>query len=137
VLGAEFEAYPDAVTDEPWIPLVDESIGEIVAQLEEEHEDIRELLDSPQKLLAFRTFANIRVGMALGRLLVERDLAPGAEDEPWVQQLAREPDVRAELVEELREVAEQLRDEDDVDPAEPDAAARERFRSFARRTLEA
>jgi hypothetical protein len=124
------------VTDEPWTPLVDESIGEIVSQLEEEHDDIRELLDSPQKLLAFRTFANIRVGMALGRLLVERDLAPGAEDEPWVQQLAREPDVRAELVEELREVAEQLRNEDDVDPAEPDAAARERFRSFARRTLE-
>lgn len=125
------------MTDELWIPLVDESIGEIVAQLEDENEDIREALDSPQKLLAFRTFANIRVGMALGRLLVERDLAPGADEEPWVQQLAREPDVRAELVEELREVAEQLRDEDDVDPAEPDAAARERFRSFARRTLEA
>jgi hypothetical protein len=125
------------VTDELWIPLVDESIGEIVAQLEEEHEDIRALVDSPQKLLAFRTFANIRVGMALGRQLVERDLAPGSEDEPWVQQLAREPEVRAELVEELRELAEQLAQEDDVEPAEPDAAARERFRSFARRTLEA
>jgi hypothetical protein len=125
------------VTDEVWIPLVDESIGSIVAELEEENQDIRELLDSPQKLLAFRTFANIRVGMALGRLLVERDLAPGAEDEPWVQQLAREPEVRAELVEELREVAEQLSAEDEVEPAEPDAAARERFRSFARKTLEA
>jgi hypothetical protein len=125
------------VTDDLWIPLVDESIGEIVAQLEEEHEEIRALVDSPQKLLAFRTFANIRVGMALGRQLVERDLAPGAEDEPWVQQLAREPEVRAELVEELRELAEQLAQEDDVEPAEPDAAARERFRSFARRTLEA
>lgn len=125
------------MTDELWIPLVDEAIGEIVAQLEDEHEEIRELLDSPQKLLAFRTFANIRVGMALGRFLVERDLAPGSDDEPWVQQLAREPDVRAELVEELREVAEQLQDEDEAEPAEPDAAARERFRSFARKTLEA
>jgi hypothetical protein len=124
------------VTDELWIPLVDESIGEIVAQLEEEHEDLRALLDSPQKLLAFRTFANIRVGMALGRLLIERDLAPGSEDEPWVQQLAREPEVRAELVEEMRALAEQLAEEDDIEPAEPDAAARERFRSFARRTLE-
>ena len=123
------------MTDEAWIPLVDESIGEIVTQLESEHVDIRELLDSPQKLLAFRTFANIRVGMVLGRLLVERDLAPGAEDEPWVQQLAREPDVRAELVEELREVAEQLAGESEQDPARPDEAARERFRSFARRTL--
>jgi hypothetical protein len=130
------QAYPETVTEELWIPLVDESIGDIVAELEEEHEEIRELLDSPQKVLAFRTFANIRVGMALGRLLVERDLAPGADEEPWVQQLAREPDVRAELANELREVAEQLRDEE-VDPAEPDAAARERFRSFARKTLEA
>jgi hypothetical protein len=123
------------VTDEVWIPLVDESIGEIVAQLEGEHEDIRELLDSPQKVLAFRTFANIRVGMVLGQLLVGRDLAPGAEDEPWVQQLAREPDVRAELVQELRDVAAQLAEEDEQDPAQPDEAARERFRSFARRTL--
>jgi hypothetical protein len=125
------------VTDELWIPLVDESIGEIVAQLEEEHEELRALVDSPQKLLAFRTFANIRVGMALGRQLVERDLSPGSEDEPWVQQLARDPEVRAELVQELRELAEQLAEEDETEPAEPDAAARERFRSFARRTLEA
>lgn len=125
------------MTDELWIPLVDESIGEIVAQLEEEHEELRTLVDSPQKLLAFRTFANIRVGMALGRQLVERDLSPGSEDEPWVQQLAREPEVRAELVQELRELAEQLAEEDETEPAEPDAAARERFRSFARRTLEA
>jgi hypothetical protein len=125
------------VTDELWIPLVDESIGEIVAQLEEEHEELRTLVDSPQKLLAFRTFANIRVGMALGRQLVERDPSPGSEDEPWVRQLAREPEVRAELVHELRELAEQLAEEDETEPAEPDAAARERFRSFARRTLEA
>ncbi len=129
------EAYPETVTDEVWIPLVDESIGEIVTQLEGEHQDIRDLLDSPQKLLAFRTFANIRVGMVLGRLLVERDLAPGSEDEPWVQSLAREADVRAELVEELREVAEQLAEEDEHDPARPDEAVRERFRAFAKRTL--
>jgi hypothetical protein len=45
--------------------------------------------------------------------------------------------VRAELVQELRELAEQLAEEDETEPAEPDAAARERFRSFARRTLEA
>jgi hypothetical protein len=125
------------MTDEVWIPLVDEAIGDIVTQLESEHEDIGGLLDSPQKVLAFRTFANIRAGMVLGRLLVERDLAPGAEDEPWVQQLAREPEVRDELLAELREVAEQLAEEDDAEPAAPDAAARERFRAFARRTLEA
>jgi hypothetical protein len=123
------------VTDDLWIPLVDESIGEIVTQIENEHPEIAESLDSPHKLLAFRTFANIRTGIVLGRLLVERDLAPAADDDPWVQQLAREADVRAELVQELRDVAEQLAEEDEEDVAAPDAAARERFRAFARRTL--
>ncbi len=123
------------MTDDLWIPLVDDSIGEIVSQLESEHTEITELLDSPQKLLAFRTFANIRAGIVLGRLLLERDVAPGAEGEPWVHHLAREPEIRAELVQELREVAEQLADEDEHEAAAPDAAARERFRSFARRTL--
>jgi hypothetical protein len=123
------------VTDDLWIPLVDESIGEIVMQIEAEHPEIAELLDSPQKLLAFRTFANIRAGIVLGRLLVERDLAPAADGDPWVQQLAREPDVRDELVQELREVAEQLAEEDEEEAAAPDAAARERFRAFARRAL--
>jgi hypothetical protein len=123
------------VADDLWIPLVDESIGEIVMQIEAEHPEIAEQLDSPQKLLAFRTFANIRAGIVLGRLLVERDLAPSAGGDPWVQQLAREPGVRDELVQELREVAEQLAEEDDEEAAAPDAAARERFRSFARRTL--
>jgi hypothetical protein len=123
------------VTDDLWIPLVDESIGEIVMQIETEHPEIAELLDSPQKLLAFRTFANIRAGIVLGRLLVELDLAPAADGDPWVQQLAREPDVRDELVQELREVAEQLAEEDEEEAAAPDAAARERFRSFARRAL--
>jgi hypothetical protein len=123
------------VTDDLWIPLVEESIGEIVMQIENEHPEIAELLDSPHKLLAFRTFANIRAGIVLGRLLVERDLAPAAEGDPWVQQLAREPEVRAELVQELRDVAEQLAEEDEEDAAAPDAAARERFRAFAKRTL--
>ena len=123
------------MTDDLWIPLVDDSIGEIVMQIESEHPEIAELLDSPHKLLAFRTFANIRAGVVLGRVLVERDVAPAADDDPWVQQLAREPDVRAELVEELREVAEQLAEEDEEEAAAPDAAARERFRAFARRTL--
>ena len=122
--------------DEVWIPLVDESIGEIVAQLEGEHAELRELLDSPQKVLAFRTFANIRAGIVLGRLLVERDEAPpGDEAETWVAKLAREPEVRAELLDELRDVAEQLAAENEDEPASPDEAARERFRSFARRTL--
>jgi hypothetical protein len=123
------------VTDELWIPLVDEAIGMIVAELERENPDLQQALDTPQKLLAFRTFANIRVGMVLGRQLVERDLAPGAEDDPWVRQLAAEPEVRAELLEELRDLARELAEEDVEEEAAPDDAARERFREFARRTL--
>ncbi len=125
------------MNDELWIPLVDAPIGEIVVQLERENEDLSELLDSPQKLLAFRTFASIRAGIVLGRLLVERDDATGEGDETWVAQLAREPEVRAELLEELRAVAEELAAEsEDDEPAAPDEEARKRFRAVAKRALE-
>ena len=123
--------------DEVWIPLVDEPIGDIVAQLEGENEDIRRLIDSPQKLLAFRTFAYIRVGILLGRLFVERDDAPAEGTETWVEQLAREPEVRAELLQELRAVAEEVAAESEhEEPAAPDEEVRERFRLAAKRALD-
>lgn len=123
--------------DEVWIPLVDEPIGEIVARLESENEDIRQLVDSPQKLLAFRTFAYIRVGILLGRLLVERDDAPGDGTETWVEQLAREPEVRAELLQELRAVATEVAAESaHEEAAAPDEGTRERFRAAAKRALD-
>ena len=123
--------------DEVWIPLVDEPIGDIVAQLEGENEDIRRLIDSPQKLLAFRTFAYIRVGILLGRLFVERDDAPAEGTETWVEQLAREPEVRAELLQELRAVAEEVAAESEPEePAAPDEKVRERFRLAAKRALD-
>ena len=123
--------------DEVWIPLVDEPIGEIVARIESENEDIRRLVDEPQKLLAFRTFAYIRVGIVLGRLLVERDDAPGDGTETWVEQLAREPEVRAEILEELRAVAEEVAAESEHEEAAvPDEGARKRFRAAAKRALD-
>ena len=123
--------------DEVWIPLVDEPIGDIVAQLEGENEDIRRLIDSPQKLLAFRTFAYIRVGILLGRLFVERHDAPAEGTETWVEQLAREPEVRAELLHELRAVAEEVAAESEPEePAAPDEEVRERFRLAAKRALD-
>jgi hypothetical protein len=125
------------VQDEVWIPLVDEPIGAIVAQLESENEDIRRLIDSPQRLLAFRTFAYIRVGILLGRLLVERDVAPGDGTETWVEQLAREPEVRAELLQELRAVAEEVAAESEHEEAvAPDEGTRKRFRAAAKRALD-
>lgn len=122
---------------ELWIPLVDEPLGSIVAEIEEASPEIRELLDTPQKLLAFRTFAYIRVGLVLGGRLVDRDEAELSGDETWVEALYRDPDVREEVVQEVRQVAEEVAAEPDAgESLGPDESARSRFRAFARETLE-
>jgi hypothetical protein len=94
------------VEEEFWIPLVDEPIGSIVAEIEAQDVEIRELLDTPHKLLAFRTFSYIRVGLVLGRLLMERESDASADSETWVEALYRDPDVRAEDAREVHQVAE-------------------------------
>ena len=123
--------------DEVWIPLVDEPIGTIVAQIQAEQPEIGELVDSPQRLLAFKTFAYIRVGLVLGELLVENDIEPYNGSETWIEQLLSNPEYRARVVEEVQTVAEEVaRDIPPDAPVGPDEAARERFRDFARRRLE-
>ena len=123
--------------DEVWIPLVDEPIGTIVAQIQAEQAEIGELVDSPQRLLAFKTFAYIRVGLVLGELLVENDIEPYNGSETWIEQLLSNPGYRARVVEEVQTVAEEVaRDIPPDAPVGPDEAARERFRDFARRRLE-
>ena len=62
--------------EEIWIPLVDEPIGSIVAEIQRENPEIDALVATPHRVLAFRTFAYIRVGIVLGRLLFENDLPP-------------------------------------------------------------
>jgi len=123
--------------DEVWIPLVDEPIGTIVAQIQAEQAEIGELVDSPQRLLAFKTFAYIRVGLVLGELLVENDVEPYNGSGTWIEQLLSNPEYRARVVEEVKTVAEEVaRDIPPEAPVGPDEAARERFRDFARRRLE-
>jgi len=123
--------------DEVWIPLVDEPIGTIVAQIQADHAEIGQLVDSPQRLLAFKTFAYIRVGLVLGELLVENDIEPYNGSETWIEQLLSNPEHRARVVEEVQTVAEEVaRDIPPDAPVGPDEAARERFRDFARRRLE-
>jgi hypothetical protein len=123
--------------DEVWIPLVDEPIGTIVAQIQADHAEIGQLVDSPQRLLAFKTFAYIRVGLVLGELLVESDIEPYNGSQTWIDQLLGNPEHRARVVEEVRTVAEEVaRDIPPDAPVGPDEAARERFRDFARRRLE-
>ena len=60
--------------EEIWLPLVDEPVGDIVARIQAEDPEIDRLVGSPHRILAFRTFAYIRVGLLLGELLFEQDL---------------------------------------------------------------
>ena len=125
--------------EEVWIPLVDEPIGSIVARIQEEDVEIDRLVSTPQRLLAFRTFAYIRVGLLLGQLLVDDDLDPYDGSETWIDALLRNPKHRAEVEREVRAVAEEIAADPaygDEDEIAPDENVRERFREFARRRLE-
>jgi hypothetical protein len=124
--------------EDVWIPLVDEPIGTIVNGVQADDPEIGRLVDSPRRLLAFRTFAYIRVGVLLGRLLVEHDLEPYDGTETWVETLLRKPEHRARVAQELRAVAEEIAADPAYaaeEPLGPDAAARARFREFARKRL--
>jgi hypothetical protein len=130
---------PDvASVEEFWIPLVDEPIGAIVAEVQAERPEIAELVDSPRRLLAFRTFAYIRVGILLGRLLVENDVKPD-ESVTWAEQLAQSTEHHEKVVREVLAVAEEVA----ADPAYavehlgPNDEERQRFSEFAKRRLAA
>ena len=123
---------------EVWIPLVDEPIGAIVEEIQQEHPDIAARVDSPRKLLAFRTFAYIRVGILLGRLLVEHDVEPVGEA-TWAEQLARDPQHHEKVVAEVRGVAAEVAADPAYasDPLGPNDEERARFEEFAKRRLSA
>jgi hypothetical protein len=91
-------------------------------------------VEAPRKLLAFRTFAYIRVGILLGRLLVDSDIARD-NDGSWVEQLAAEH--HEAIVREVVAVAEEI----GADPAYaedqlgPNDEERQRFSDFAKKHL--
>jgi hypothetical protein len=125
--------------DEIWLPLVDEPIGGIVERIVSEDPELARLVESPRRILAFKTFAYIRVGLVLGQLLVEHDLDPYDGSETWVEALLRQPEHHERVAQEVRAVAEEVAADAryaDDEPLGPDDAARERFREFARRRLE-
>jgi len=124
--------------EELWIPLVDEPIGSIVAHLQAENPDIDALVSGPRRILAFRTFAYIRVGVLLGRMLVDDDLAACDGAETWVETLLRDEGNRQAVVDELRFIAEEIAADPRYagdEPLGPDDEARMRFKAFARERL--
>ena len=124
--------------DDLWIPLVDEPIGSIVQQIQDENPEIGRLVDLPHRILAFRTFAYIRTGLLLGQLLFDHDLPDYDGSESWVETLLRNPEHHEALAKEVRAVAEEIAADPkyaDDEPLGPDDAAREHFRAFAREQL--
>jgi hypothetical protein len=125
-----------AAQDELWIPLVDEPIGSVVADLQAEDPEIARLVAGPRRTLAFKTFAYVKVGLLLGELLVETDVDTTAEA-TWVEQLLREPQTHDRVRALLREVAEQVAADDagGEDEVGPDEGARARVLDFVRTKL--
>jgi len=124
--------------DDLWIPLVDEPIGGIVERIERENPDIAQLIESPHRILAFRTFAYIRCGLMLGQLLFDNDVPAYDGSESWVDAFLRVPEHHAALTAEIRAVAKEIAADPkyaDEGPLGPDDEARERFRAFAREHL--
>jgi hypothetical protein len=124
--------------DKLWIPLVDEPIGAIVERILRENADVARLVESPRRVLAFRTFAYIRCGLLLGQLLFDNDVPAYDGSENWVESLWRDPEHHAALTAEVRKVAEEIASDPaygDEEPLGPDEEARERFRTFAREHL--
>jgi hypothetical protein len=129
----------DGAIEEVWIPLVDEPIGSIVAQVQSDHPDIARLVETPRRVLAFRPFPYIRVGILLGQLLVEHDIPDYDGSDTWIGALLRHPEHRAAVEREVRAVAEEIAADPayaDDEPLGPDDDARARFRAFARKQLE-
>jgi hypothetical protein len=124
--------------EELWIPLVDEPLGSIIEQIQRENPDIQKLIESPHRILAFRTFAYIRCGLLLGQLLFDNDVPAYDGSESWIEALLREPAHHEALTREVRAVAEEIAADPkyaDEGPLGPDDAARDRFRAFAREHL--
>jgi hypothetical protein len=121
-----------------WIPLVDEPIGSIVTEVQREHPEIDALVSTPHRVLAFRTFAYIRVGILLGQLLFDNDLPPYDGSETWVHALLKDPKHHETLAKEVRKVAEEVAADPkyaDDEQLGPDDETRTRFREFARQQL--
>ncbi len=127
-----------AELNDVWIPLVDEPIGSIVERILRDNPALAARVETPHRILAFRTFAYIRTGILLGQLLFDDDIPGWDGSESWVEALLRNPKHRAAIEQEVRTVAEEIAADPqyaDDEPIAPDEGARDRFRTFAREHL--
>jgi hypothetical protein len=127
-----------AELDDVWIPLVDEPIGSIVERILRDDPALAARVETPHRILAFKTFAYIRTGILLGQLLFDHDVPAWDGSENWIDALLRDPAHRAAIEREVRAVAEEIAADPeyaDDEPLAPDDAARDRFRAFAREHL--
>src|SRR5436190_6647297 len=119
--------------EELWIPLVDEPIGTILAEIQRENPDIGRLVESPHRILAFRTFAYIRCGLLLGQLLFDHDVPDYDGSDSWIEALLKNPAHRVALTNVVRTVAQEIAADpkyEGEEPIGPDDAVRDRFRAF-------
>ena len=127
-----------AEIEEVWFPLVDEPIGQIVERIVHEDPILAARVETPHRILAFKTFAYIRTGILLGQLLFDHDIPDWDGSESWVEALLRDPRHRDAIEREVRAVAEEIAADPqyaDDEPLAPDEGARDRFRAFAREHL--
>jgi hypothetical protein len=125
--------------DELWIPLVDEPIGSIVERVLRDDPALAARVETPRRILAFRTFAYIRTGILLGQLLFDNDIPAYDGSDSWVDALLKQPAHREAIEREVRAVAEEIAASPqyaDDERIGPDDEARERFRTFARQHLD-
>jgi hypothetical protein len=124
--------------DEIWIPLVDEPIGQVVDRIVRDDPVLAAKIETPHRVLAFRTFAYIRTGILLGQLLFDHDIPDWDGSESWIEALLREPAHREAIEREVRTVAEEIASDPeyaDDEPLAPNDEVRNRFRAFAREHL--
>jgi hypothetical protein len=127
-----------AELEEIWFPLVDEPIGSIVERIVHDDPALAATVETPHRILAFKTFAYIRTGILLGQLLFDHDIPDWDGSESWVEALLREPRHREAIEREVRAVAEEIAADPQYandEPLAPDEGARDRFRAFAREHL--
>jgi hypothetical protein len=120
--------------DEVRIPPADEPIGSIVDRIVRENPDVARLVETPRRVLAFRTFAHIRVGLLLGRLLFDHDVPGYDGSDSWVEGLLREERHHDAIEREVLAVAEEIAADPsyaDDGPPGPDDEARARFGALA------